>query len=132
MRPRTMTRSGFLVALAIAIVLWPAAPRAQQAAPADELPALKATDHPALPADLSQLWMAPTGTRARTPRAASASEFAKGVKLEVDGDFAKALPIFSDPALQQGALARYAEYYKGLAELRTSRAAEARRTFQSV
>ena len=124
--------------MVIAVVLSPSAvPRAQQGPTPEDIPTLKPTDHPALPADPAQLWMAPStgsgqgrsGSRTRT---ASASEFARAVKLEVDGDFGKALPIFSDPGLQQGPLGHYAEYYKGLAELRLARAADARRTFQSL
>jgi peptidoglycan lytic transglycosylase len=111
-----------------------AAPRAQQAAaPIDDKAALKPTNHPPLPADVSQLWMAPSTTsRTRTARSATASEFAAAVKLEVDGDFARALPILSKDSLQEGPLGHYAQYYKGLAELRLSRASDARSTFQSL
>ena len=49
---------------------------------------------------------------------AAVTELAAAVKLEVDADFAKALPMLSKPALQQGALGSYAIYYQGLAELR--------------
>jgi soluble lytic murein transglycosylase len=65
----------------------------------------------------------------RTPAQAG---FAEAVKLEVDSNFAKAQPMLSQPALQQGALGDYAVYYQGLAELRLARAAEARRTFQAL
>src|SRR5262245_42154878 len=111
-----------------------AVPRAEQASPTiDDKAALKPTNHPTLPADASQLWMAPSAaSRTRTPRSASASEFAAAVKLEVDGDFAKALPILSKETLQEGPLGHYAAYYKGLAELRLSRAADARSTFRSL
>ena len=126
-----MNRLRVLVLLVVAAVLWPGvAPRAQQPTVAEDARALKPTDHPALPADPSQLWMAPS--RARAPRPASLNELARAVKLEVDGDFAKALPILADPAMQQGTLGHYAEYYKGLAELRVARAADARSTFQSL
>src|SRR6267143_1919288 len=107
-----------------------AAPRPQAAASADGGAALKPTIHPSLPADLTQLWMAPS--RARSPRPASVNEFTNAVKLEVDGDFAKALPMLSNEAVQQGTLGHYAEYFKGLAELRLGRPADARRTFQSI
>jgi soluble lytic murein transglycosylase len=109
------------------------APQSSPASAAGDAAALKPTNHPPLPADVSQLWMAPSSQgRARTPRTATASEFANAVKLEVDGDFAKALPIFSKDSLQEGPLGHYAEYYKGLAELRLSRVADARRTFQAL
>jgi len=125
-----MNRSRFVAPLLIAGLLMPAAaPRAQQATETTDV-ALKPTNHPPLPADLSQLWMAPS--RARTPRSASLNDFATAVKLEVDGNFAKALPILSEPAVQQGTLGHYAEYYKGFAELRLGRAADARSTFQAL
>ena len=50
----------------------------------------------------------------------------------MDGNFAKALPILSKPARQQGTLGDYAQYYQGFAELRLGRPAEARRTFQAL
>ena len=92
--------------------------------------ALAPTNHPRVPAELSQLWLVPEPGAAR--RASSVSELAAAIKLEVDGNFAKALPILSQPTLPQGPLARYAEYYKGLAEFRLSRVEDARRTFQAL
>ena len=113
----------------IAVLLIPAAaPRAQQA-PAGGDVVLKPTSHPRLPADVSQLWLAPT---ARTVRTAALNDFSTGVKLEVDSNFARALPIFMQPAVRQGPLGHYAEYYQGLAELRLGRAADARQTFQAL
>jgi tetratricopeptide (TPR) repeat protein len=91
---------------------------------------LKPTNHPRLPADASQLWLAPSkGRPAVTP---ALNDFLTAVKLEVDSDFARALPILSTPAVQQGTLGFYAEYYKGLAELRLGRPGDARRTFQEL
>src|SRR5262245_20671517 len=106
--------------------------RAQQpvASTTGDVVMLKPTNHPPLPADASQLWMAPS--RARSVRAVPANDFTRAVKLEVDGDFAKALPLLSTDAIQQGTLGHYAEYYKGLAELRLGRPADARRTFQAL
>jgi len=132
-----MNRSGlFAITLAAALLTPAIAPRAQQAAapgaPAEPL-LLKPTIHPRFPRDLSQLWMAPIGSapavRART---AAVSDFVAAVKLEVDGNFVRALPILAQPPVQQGTLGHYAEYYQGLAELRLGRAADARRTFQAL
>jgi len=132
-----MNRSGlFAITLAAALLTPAIAPRAQQAAApgaqAEPL-LLKPTIHPRLPRDLSQLWMAPIGSapavRART---AAVSDFVAAVKLEVDGNFVRALPILAQPPVQQGTLGHYAEYYQGLAELRLGRAADARRTFQAL
>ena len=84
------------------------------------------TNHPRVPAALSQLWLAPDAV---TP---ARGEFAQAVKLTDDEKFTKALAIFAKPVLQQGPLGFYAQYYEGLAELRLGRAADARTTFRSL
>jgi soluble lytic murein transglycosylase len=94
-------------------------------------PVLAPTNHPIVPADLSQLWLAPEVEKNRT-RSAVLDQFVEGVKLEVDSNFARALPIFSRSALQQGVLGHYAIYYKGLAEMRIGRPTEARTTFRGL
>ncbi len=90
---------------------------------------LTPTNHPRLPDDISQLWMAPDRGHSHT---ALMTEFANGVKLEVDANYVKALPIFSQAALRQGPLGHYSEYYRGLAEMRIGRSADARQTFQAL
>jgi soluble lytic murein transglycosylase len=104
------------------------APHAQQP-PADEPKALQPTNHPRVPADAAKLWMAPATAIARTPTIA---QFADAVKLEVDTNFARALPILAQPSVQQGTLGDYAIFYEGLAQLRLGHAAEARKTFQDL
>jgi soluble lytic murein transglycosylase len=111
------------VAGPLLVIVMTSAPSAQQ--PAGE-PLLKATIHPRFSEDPSKLWMAPTNARRTT------SEFAAAVKLEVDGNFAKALPILSQPSLQQGTLGDYALYYQGFAEMRVGRLSDARRTLQAL
>src|SRR5204863_5730059 len=94
--------------------------------------ALRPTNHPRLPADLAQLWLVPASTKGSTragSHSAAMTEFADAVKLEVDANYAKALPMFSQPALRQSPLGDYAIYYTGFAELRLGRAADAKRTF---
>lgn len=91
---------------------------------------LRPTDHPTLPADPSQFWMMPT--RANTTRTPALTAFASAVKLEVDGQFAKALPILSQPLLREHPLGEYVQYYKGLAELSVGRTTDARSTFQTL
>src|SRR5258708_923561 len=119
--------------LTIAVIVFgPAvARRAQQARASDEPGiTLRPTDHPRLPADLSKLWMAPASAdRAHTP---AIDTFAAAVKLEVDANFAKALPMLSAFSVQQGTLGHYAEYYQGLAQMRLGQNADARRTFEAL
>jgi soluble lytic murein transglycosylase len=117
-----------LFVLGLAACAWPAA--AQQ--PPDVV--LSPTNHPRLPAEASQLWMAPTpSTRTAAGRSrAEHSDLVAAVKLEIDANYAKALPLLTQPAAQEGPLGSYAEYYKGLAELRLGRSADARRTFQAL
>jgi len=126
-----MGQARVLALTMIAAVLLPAPPRAQQpAAPIARDIELKPTNHPRVSLDASQLWLAPTASA--PSRGKAANDLAAAVKLEVDGDFAKALPIVSQPAVQQGALGAYAIYYKGFAELRLGRPADARLTFQML
>ncbi len=104
------------------------APAAATAAPVGDL-VLKPTNHPRLPGDPSDVWLVPIRP---LPRTAVVNEFVTAVKLEVDSNFARALPILSQSAIQEGVLGHYATYYQGLAELRLGRPADARRTFQSL
>jgi soluble lytic murein transglycosylase len=113
----------------VAILFVPAAPGARQAAARPAELVLKPTNHQRLPADASQFWLAPTAADARVARTQSMREFADAVKLEVDSNFARALPILAQPALQQGPLGDYAIYYQGLAEMKVGRPADARSTF---
>jgi soluble lytic murein transglycosylase len=120
-------RSLSLVVIVIGIASAPSAQQAvDQSGVVRETPVLKATDHPRFSEDPSKLWMAPRSSRRGT------NEFADAVKLEVDGNFAKALPILSKPSLQQGPLGDYALYYQAFAVMRLGRPAEARRLFQTL
>lgn len=117
--------------LAVALAIAASTPHAQQNNGAASLDAeLRPTEHPRVPADITQLWLAPEPPRGA--RSAALADLASAVKLEVDESFSKALPILSKPEVQQGMLGNYAVYYRGLAQLRLGRADEARRTFQSL
>jgi soluble lytic murein transglycosylase len=133
-RNTTKTRQRLLALTLASLMAAVYAPRAQQPpAPAD-VAALGPTSHPRLPADISQLWLVPAATgnsRARNQSPAMA-DFAEAVKLEVETNFAKALPMFTQAPLRQGPLGDYAIYYTGLAELRLGRPADAKRTFQTL
>ena len=60
------------------------------------------------------------------------NDLASAVKLEVDGNFTRALPMLEQPNVRQGVLGSYAQYYQGVAELRLGRPADARQTFQAL
>jgi soluble lytic murein transglycosylase len=117
-----------LALLLAALAIGGAGLRAQQTA----APALKPTSHPRVPADASELWLAPDAAAVRAARTAPLPDFNAAVKLEVENNFAKALPILTSAAVQQSALGDYAIYYQGLGELRLGHAADARRTFQTL
>jgi soluble lytic murein transglycosylase len=123
---KTSTRCA--LTLTATLLAAPAAPRAEQGA-APAAPALKPTHHPRLPADLTQLWLAPAK---HTTTTTAMNDLAAAVKFEVDGDFARALPMLEQPALRHGVLGNYAHYYKGVAQLRLGRASDARQTFQAL
>src|SRR3954471_15971231 len=103
------------LAFAAAFVLGHAAPRAQEPADASVEAALKPTTHPRLPAEAAQLWLPPHAAPPGGAPGGGVAEFTQAVKLEVDSNFARALPILSQPAVKQGTLGHYAQYYQGLA-----------------
>src|SRR5207237_1803294 len=91
---------------------------------------LAPTDNRRVPPDLSQMWMAPETARTRT---AAQANLATAVKFENDGNHAKALALLTNPATrQEGPLAVYAEFYRGLALMHLGRAADARGSFQAI
>src|SRR4051812_3117029 len=106
---RTTIFALVVTSVVLAPVATPAA--APQQTPSTEV-VLLPTNHPSVPADLSRLWFAPA---APAVLASTLEDFTRAVKLEVEGNFAKALPILSKPALHEGTLGFYAHYYKGLA-----------------
>ena len=130
------TKRSFALMVVLVLALQAAAPRAQQppVSPADSGGVvLRPTAHPRLPADLAQLWMAPGPSGpGRGTRAAAMNGLAAAVQLEADANFDGALSLLSQPAVQQGPLAHYATYYRGLAELGLNRPAAARLTFQTL
>jgi soluble lytic murein transglycosylase len=125
-----MTRRAALLTptLAAMLILSVSGPRAG-AQPA----ALAPTNHPPVPRELSQLWLAPErGATAAAGRTTTTSGLTTASQLLATGDYAKSLAIASRPELQQGALADYAAYYSALAQLRLGRAPDARRLFQAL
>ena len=120
MRRARIAVSGLLTAAAVLV----AAPRpAGQLAP---------TAHPPLPKNPSELWLVPADSPAMTRAATTYEPLAQAAAAIGAGDFERALTLASRPAFASTPLAGYAAYYKGLAQLRLSRPAEARDTFASI
>jgi peptidoglycan lytic transglycosylase len=90
------------------------------------------TAHPALPSNPSELWLVPS-ERDRAARSTSTfAALSTGAQRFQDGDYPAALRLFTDRSLASTALADYASYYTGLAQLRLGQIAEARRTLDGV
>ena len=93
---------------------------------------LAPTPHPLLPATASDMWLVPSETAA-TARAATQYQPLVDAATELAaGRYDSALSLASRPSLAGSALADYASYYKGLAQLRLDRAADARATFDAL
>ena len=93
---------------------------------------LAPTVHPTLPAEASELWLVPSETD-RAARSTSAfASLATGVERLREENYAAALALFSQASLAKTALADYAAYYKGIAQLRLGQLVEARRTLDTV
>jgi peptidoglycan lytic transglycosylase len=95
-------------------------------------PQLSPTVHPAIPTNLSDLWLVPSEADRSARVVAQFEPLTTGVKRFQEGNYQAALPFFSTPALAKTALADYAAYYKGLTQLRLGQVADARRTLQEV
>src|SRR5204863_9531763 len=94
---RTMKRTWFFALAFGAALLGAPSPRAQQPAVAVDAgePALKPTNHPRLPSDLSQFWLVPAAARgsgrAAPARAAAINEVVAAAPLEGRATCAKPL-----------------------------------------
>jgi soluble lytic murein transglycosylase len=126
-------KRGFLGVLAVGLAAFgttslPAQQPVSTISPAAVV--LRPTDHPPLPGNPLEFWMIPT--KANTTHTPALNGFASAVKFETAGQFAKALPILSQPLLKDHPLGEYVVYYKGLAEVGAGRMADARSTFQAV
>ena len=97
-----------------------------------KLAQLAPTTHPPLPATASDMWLVPSETAATTRAAALYQPLADAAGEIAAGNYDSALALASRPSLTGSALADYASYYKGLAQLRLSRAAAARDTFKAL
>jgi peptidoglycan lytic transglycosylase len=93
---------------------------------------LAPTTHPPLPATASDMWLVPSETVATTRAAALYQPLAAAAGEIAAGNYESALALASRPSVTSSALADYASYYKGLAQLRLNRAAAARDTFNAL
>ena len=93
---------------------------------------LAPTVHPTLPSNPSDLWLVPSASDRASRSTALFEPLVAGVRRFQDGDFAGALLLVSRPSLANTALADYAAYYTGLAQLRLGRTADARHTFDAI
>jgi peptidoglycan lytic transglycosylase len=103
-----------------------------QSAAKERSPQLSPTVHPPLPPVTSDLWLVPAESPATTRAATMYQPLADGVQALADGQNDRALTLFGRSSLKGTPLADYAEYYKGVAQLRLRRAADARTTFDAI
>src|SRR5688572_12527448 len=78
------------------------------------------TNHPPVPARLSQYWLVPEPVPARTAERQAespATRFARGAALIADGDFTAGLPLVRSADLLSTPLGPYSRYYSGVALL---------------
>jgi soluble lytic murein transglycosylase len=93
---------------------------------------LARTAHPALPSTSSQYWLVPDDDGPAARASAIYQPLTDGVQDLQAGEYERALVRFSRPSLASGALANYATYYQGVAQLRLARAGDARQTFETL
>ena len=93
---------------------------------------LAPTVHPALPNTPSELWLVPSETASTVRAAATYRPIAEGLKALEAGEHDRALTFFDRPSLAGTALANHAAYYKGVTQLKLSKPAEARATFDAI
>jgi soluble lytic murein transglycosylase len=93
---------------------------------------LAPTAHAPLPASESELWLVPSAAERSARTLARYQPLAAGARRYADGNYAGALALVRQPSLSKTALAEYAAYYTGLAQLRLGRTDDARRTLDAL
>jgi len=93
---------------------------------------LAPTTHPPLAGSVDDLWLVPSDAERSARRNAVYAPLADAVEAFGAGDYARALVLTQRQSLAASDLADYASYYRGLAELKLSRAADARATFEAI
>jgi soluble lytic murein transglycosylase len=97
--------------------------------PQNAAPVLAPTQHPSLPADPSQVWLAPD---AKDKAAVGAQDLAAAVKAFNAAQYSDALTKLTAASLAEGPLKHWAAYYRALTLLRTDRAGDARAAFEAI
>ena len=93
---------------------------------------LTPTAHAALPDDRSGLWLVPSESDREARGFSQYEPLAEAVKRYHAGEYAAAAQLASRPSLASTPLAGYAAYYTGLAQLRQSQTAAARKTLDQL
>jgi len=93
---------------------------------------LAPTSHATLAGSIEDMWFVPTDAERKARRSAANQSLADGVEAFGAGDYARALTFVGTPALAKAELKDWAAYYRGLSELKLSKAADARATFGGI
>ncbi len=112
-----------VVAMLLGLLPWQASQSASQLGP---------TNHASTAGTLEDLWLVPAAEDRRARKNAIYGPLEEAVEAYGAGDYARASNLASRPSLGSSELADYAAYYNGLAQLKLSRAADARSTFASI
>jgi len=94
--------------------------------------ALGPTVHQALPSSAADLWLVPPAGEPGPRTMAALKPLIDGAAAFAAGDYAKALPLVSQPSLAQTELKDYATYYAAASQLRLSKSSEARSLFHAL
>jgi len=120
----TIRTAGLLVLVVTAVIVV--------GAKNEQTAQLAPTVHPPLPKVPTELWLVPAETPATTRASVLYQSLTDGVRALEDDDKHRALALLSKTSLKETPLADYATYYKGMAQLAVSKAADARKTLDEL
>ena len=113
----------FIVPLLALFVLFPQASGHGQLGP---------TAHASVSTNPADLWLVPSDPQLKVLRRPVYTALVDGIEAYGAGDFARAVGLLSGTALAASDLGDYAAYYKGLAQLKLSQAANAKATIDAL
>lgn len=93
---------------------------------------LAPTAHAPLPDNPLDLWLVPSAGDRSARTTSLYRPLTDGLRRFNEADYSRALMLLTQPSLASTALADYATYYAGLAQLRLSRVDDARATFKAL